>query len=750
MEKMWATVVMLIGLLISYSTGYVYADDKNSPVILDTINVLGGSNAVREIPGSAHYIGTPQIRQQSYSDVNQILARIPGVYLRQEDGFGLFPNISLRGVDTTRSAKVTVMEDGIFTAPAPYSAPAAYYSPAAGRMSAIEVLKGSSQIKYGPHITGGVINYIATPIPDDGKVYLRSIYGSYEEWRNHGFAGDTLDTEFGRFGYLVEGFFRHTNGFKKIDSTAGFSDRNNTGFEQIEPMVKLSWEPSTDWYQRFEARFGYSNTDADETYLGLSGEDFKDDPFRRYASTRFDNINLEHYRSYLRHYIVPTDDWNIVTTVYYNKFRRNWRKLHDVRIPADGNLSLSSALAGVGNGLSCLRGQLDCTLRVRNNNREYYLWGMESIANYRFDALSGSHDVNFGFRYHEDEVKRFQRDERFSQNASGVITASDPGVPGDAGNREQHTDVYSFFLQDRFEFGSWGIAPGVRYEHLDQSFNDKNSREKGSGQLDLYAGGVSIDYQFNPEWLGFAGIFRGFSPPSPRSAIRDKLQEETSIAYEAGLRFTGLHGALTADVVGFLSQFDNLIVIDNIGGAGNDRTENFGEVEAHGVEFSVNFDAGDAFKLGFSNPYFLSFTYTNAEQRNDAQSTDPESIFSFGDTGNKVPYIPEYAVSFGSGLKFANWNIDFTARYVDETFTSANNVSDQVNGEGNPDARFGKTDDYFIVDIAGSLQLATGVNLLVGVQNLFDERYLASRQPHGPRPGQPRFIYGGFEVEFDI
>ncbi|MGR8950626.1 MAG: TonB-dependent receptor plug domain-containing protein, partial [Gammaproteobacteria bacterium] len=121
------------------------------------VQVIGSQERRFDIPGSAHLITEEEIRLQSYDDINRILRKVPGVYLREEDGYGLFPNISLRGVDTSRSAKITLMEDGVLTAPAPYAAPSAYYSPTAGRMSSLEVLKGSSQVRYGPHVTGGVL-----------------------------------------------------------------------------------------------------------------------------------------------------------------------------------------------------------------------------------------------------------------------------------------------------------------------------------------------------------------------------------------------------------------------------------------------------------------------------------------------------------------------------------------------------------------------------------------------------------------
>jgi Fe(3+) dicitrate transport protein len=742
-------------LWISMISTPVFAADPppgaDRPDRLAPITVVGDHLERVERPGSAHVVTGEEIRAQNYDDINRALRRVPGVYLREEDGFGIFPNISIRGVDTTRSAKVTVMEDGVLIAPAPYSAPAAYFSPGTGRMSSIEVLKGSSQIKYGPHITGGVLNYQSTLIPVTGRAFLRSTYGEFGDFRVHGFVGDTLDTGVGRFGYLLEGFVRDNEGFKTIDTTPDFRDGGNTGFRRVEPMVKFSFEPDTALYQHFEFKFGHTDMDANETYLGLLDEDFRADPFRRYSASRFDKITTEQFRSHLRHFIALTDDLDLTTTVYYTKFSRNWFKLHDIRnVPGVGNLSLGPAVGGAGEGagLGCVRGQLDCTLRVRNNNRNYYARGVESIANYHFETGALDHLVTGGIRYHEDEERRFQRDELFFQNDDGVILGHDPGVPGNAGDRLQRADALALYLQDRIRLGRWQFTPGIRYERVDFDHQDFDAPEfTGKKTLNLFAGGMGVVYDWNDQWKLFGGIHRGFSPPSPRGVVKDGLREETSIAYELGARFRGLEGALMAEVVGFLTQFDDLIVIDNIGGAGLGITENFGKVDSSGVEVSASFDPGIANGWGFNNPYFLAFTYTNAEQRTDAASTDPESIFSFGERGNKVPYIPEFTLTVGTGLEFTHGGLNLQASYVDETFTSANNVSVPVDGEGNPDARFGKTDSFWLVDLQGHYQVTRGARVLAGVHNLLDEKYLASRQPHGPRPGLPRMAYVGFELD---
>ena len=48
--------------------------------------------------------------------MNNLLGQVPGVNVYQEDGFGLRPNISLRGTSPERSSKITIMEDGVLMA----------------------------------------------------------------------------------------------------------------------------------------------------------------------------------------------------------------------------------------------------------------------------------------------------------------------------------------------------------------------------------------------------------------------------------------------------------------------------------------------------------------------------------------------------------------------------------------------------------------------------------------------------------
>src|SRR6056300_175006 len=154
-------------------------EESGSADYLSPFNVIGSKEDVPELEGTGAVLDSSNLKPFFHTDVNEVFRQVPGVYLRPEEGYGLFPNISLRGVDSHRSAKVTILEDGIPSSPSPFSDPAAYYSPTAGRMSGFEILKGSSQMKHGPNTTGGIVNYLSTPIPQKQKSHFRASYGEY-------------------------------------------------------------------------------------------------------------------------------------------------------------------------------------------------------------------------------------------------------------------------------------------------------------------------------------------------------------------------------------------------------------------------------------------------------------------------------------------------------------------------------------------------------------------------------------------
>jgi len=746
MNKKIVLVLSVLIATVSFAEESVPAATNQS---IGAITVIGSKEAAHELPASGEYLGESDIRTHSYNNINILARKMPGVYSQEETGHGLMPNISLRGVDTHRSQKITMMEDGVLMAPAAYSAPSAYYAPTLGRMSGLEVMKGSSQIKYGPHTTGGALNYLSTPIPYEQTLYLKSSYGTDNDVRFHGNFGDRIETEAGAFGYIVELYRHQTDGFKTIRTPGGGSDQD-TGFDKTDTMIKMMWEPKTKHYQQFELKLGYTDFDANETYLGLSEADFKADPFQRYAASQFDNFKGHHFRSYLKHYIEFEDHLRLTTMLYYNKFHRNWYKLNDIKDvngEAAGAVNLASALAKGGNVLDTLKGRNAGTWRIRANNRDYEQVGIQTALDSEFETGDLGHHLEAGVRFHVDTAERFQWEDEYKVNNGGTVTDIVYGEKGAAGNREQEAKALALYLQDELSFERFSITPGVRYEHIENEYIDRNSDNKWhDGSMDVFGLGVNSKFQLTEEAMLFGGVYRGYSVPSPYDNLKSDMQEETSLSFELGARYQ--RDALSAQLIGFYTQIDDMISGGYVGGDTDTDGANAGSVTSFGLEAAAEFDAGQQFELGFKNPYWIAFTYTDATLDDDTNIEDGGNIFVDGKKGNRVPYIPEFQVSFGTGIEIGKLGADLTFMYVDETYTTAFNTSDQVDALGNPDARHGKTDAHLIVNGAAWYHITDHAKLFVNLHNMFDEKYVASRHPYGPRPGQPFSAMVGVELEF--
>jgi Fe(3+) dicitrate transport protein len=702
----------------------------------EQIVVIGSRDQAQNLTGAGHYIDAEDFQIRGYADINRALRIAPGVYLREEDGYGLFANISLRGVDSQRTSKLTLMEDGVLTAPAPYSDPAAYYSPTVGRMSSLEVLKGSSQIRFGPHTTGGVINYRSTPIPESQRAHVAAAYGTDHEIRAHGFAGNAWSGDWGRIGVLGEYLFRETDGFKELDLVGG-----DTGFRQIEPMVKLFWEPPTQRSQRFEAKLGFSQLDADETYLGLTDGDFARDPERRYAASRFDHIPTRHIRSYLRWTSDLSETATLTTTAFYNHFERNWFKLQ-----GDGR-----ALADPAQ-LAIWKGQAPGELRYRNNRRDYYVGGLESILDWSLQTGALSHDLRMGLRLTQDRVRRDQNDERYTQDAQGRIVAHQ--VLGDCsgGCRWERSRALALFVQDSIELGKLTLEPGLRLERVGQRLRNYSNtgvpRHRERDQVSAWSPGIGARFDLNDQLRLFGGVHRGVFLPGPSARIGSGVHEETSVGTELGARWTPAE-FLGAELTLFRTDFDDLIVVANIGSGGALEDENVGDVIAQGMELSAHFDPGAWLGWGFGNPWQLALTLTDAELDGDAISSDPESLFAGGRDGNDVPYIPRYQLALRTGLEFERVSFHLDALWVDKAFTTASNSSRPFDFLGRPDFNYGTTDDYVLLDLSARYRLSPRLALTANLHNALDEEYIVSRHPIGPRPGHSRQLLVGFEYDWE-
>ncbi len=725
--------------------------DGDRILMLSDVTVIGSLEAVHHLPASGDYLDAEDIGFHSYANVHQILRQAPGVYIQEETGFGLLPNISLRGVDSHRSQKVTLMEDGILTAPAAYSAPSAYYSPTVGRMHGLEVLKGSSQVRYGPHTTGGAVNYLSTPVPEEAGGSLKMLYGTDDEFRTHLTYGGTRDTEAGNVGGLIEVHHHGNNGFKTIEHLRW--DDDQTGFDKTDTMLKLAWEPRTDRYQRFELKLGYTDFEANETYLGLSESDFADDPYQRYAASQFDVFKGYHIRTHLKHLIEVNESLSLSSSLYYNRFHRNWYKLHELRgvtgeVLAGGQMSMAEAIARGGNHLATLKGENGGVWRVRANNRDYDMWGIQSAAQVTFDWLDAQHTLDVGARFHGDSADRYQWNDDVTVDNAGNVVAVANGAKGGAGDRIERTQAIAVYAQDEIKHGRLSITPGVRYEHLHYSMLDHTTADGTlKGNENVFALGVNASYEIDEQWMLFGGVYRGYSVPSPNDNLTKKLEEETSLSYELGSRYRS--ETCTLHLAAFYTQFEDLIIGSYVGTAADTDSENAGDIDAYGLEFKAEVDPGTRYGWGLGTPLWLAYTYTDATLDGDSQSRDPGSIFAGGENGNMVPYIPKHQLAIGAGVAIGRCQCELVATYVDDTYSTANNSSAQVNPvTGAPDARFGKLDSRWVLDLSANYDVTETTRLFCTVTNLLDETYVASRHPHGPRPGHPLAAFAGVKIHF--
>lgn len=735
--------------IILFSLGYsgIYSQEQQvkkdsvyqlQEIVVSSQQILGSKFKARNRTGSAYYISPEEIRRLGYTDINRMLKAVPGVNMYEEDGFGLRPNISLRGTKAERSERISIMEDGVLAAPAPYSAPAAYYFPNVARMEAIEVLKGSSQVQYGPFTTGGAINLVSTPIPNSFSGKANISYGSKNTFKSHTSVGSSWK----HFGYMVEYLRYQSDGFKKYEDHAAKGFKRN----DIIAKIRVKTDHVKGVNHALELKFGYADENSDETYVGLSADDFKKTPFLRYAGSQMDKLKTDHRQWVATYLLTFSNKLKITTNAYYNYFHRNWYKLNDVRagITSKEKRSIADVLVDPETNIryfDILTGKTDReeeALLVRANNRTYRSRGIQTRAEYRFNLNEFFFDLEFGLRYHADEEDRFQWDDSYSMKNKKMVLFME-GIHGTNANRVTSANALAGYLLAKLRYDAWTVTAGLRYEDVDllkKDYTKEDLARSGKVRIEtpnharVLIPGVGLHYQLMPAASVFFGIHKGFAPPSAELYQKP----ESSVNMELGTRVA--IGNFRAELIGFYNNYSNMLGSDLAASGGAETLEQFnvGEARVKGAEFLVQYQPLPK-NCNVRLPLQVSYTYTDTEIRNSFESHSWGNVVR----GDEIPYIFKHALNMQLGIECKWFYANIGARYNSDMRTSP--------GQGTIAERE-KVPANLIFDASLNVFVNKYLTVRLNAINLTNRVYLTSRHPAGLRAGHPFGIYAGANVQF--
>ena len=707
-------------------------DDSEDPLDdLATIVVRADGGAPRT-PGSAHVVDEEELERQEHDDIHRIVAAVPGVYVRGEDGFGLRPNIGIRGANSDRSAKISLMEDGVLFGPAPYAAPAAYYFPMSTRMVGVEVFKGAAATQYGPNTVGGVLNLVTRSVPTNGVDWAADIAGGPRRTgKLHGWIGVGDD----RGGVLLEGVHLSTDGFKHLPSGGP------TGFVRQEGMLKarLLSDPDRATQHTLGLKLGGAREISNETYLGLTEADFEVDPYQRYAASELDRMQWHRLQAELSHEVHRGDALSVRTVAYYHDLDRQWFKLNSFA----GGPAIGDLLAADGGGQAAvytdiLRGEQDSVtadqrLMIGTNDRRFRASGLQTRAVLTTGEDGWTSRLDMGARLHLDDVVRVHT-QLAHDMVDGMPVAADLPLETTLDSHDQAL-AGSAHVHEDLALGPVRVLAGSRVEVIRTSHRTRDGLVKEAQTRAVLLPGAAVHAQPN-DWLGvFGGVHRGFSPVAPGQAA--DVRPELSWNTEAGMR--AQRHASRVELIGFFDDYSNIAGQCTFsGGCADDQVGqqyNGGSAIVWGAEALA---AGER-PLRWGEVVLdgqLTYTYTDTRFRTDFVSGFPQ--YGRVSVGDRFPYVPQHQAA-------GRLTVDSPRASLTTAATWRSSMRDSAGAEP-LDAQAAPIPAVLIVDLAGDVRLSEQVRLYGTLGNALNATYISSWRPFGARPGRPRQAMVGLKI----
>lgn len=662
--------------------------------VMPRVDVVGEPQRLGGIPGSASVLDRRSLEMARVASVNEALRKLPGLAVRDEEGFGLRPNVGVRGLNPTRSTKTTLLEDGVPLSYAPYGDNASYYHPPIERYEFVELLKGTSQILFGPQTIGGSINYV-TPVPPARPTGVFAATGGS---RGYSVARARLG------GHRMLLHLTRKEGDGARDHM--HSVLHDLSFKTVLP-------------QAVTLRASYFAEDSRITYSGLTQAEYEVlGP--RYNPFRNDRFDTRRYGASATHDLPLGAHARLTTNLYYSFFDRDWWRQSSTTTDAQGGPGVVAARnAGA-------RIDPDTIASIQGRLREYTAWGIEPRIRLEARAAGFDHELQAGLKAHVERQDRRQRNGNSPTARTGSLVE----------DNLRRTRAWSAFLVHRLRRGSWSLTPGVRYEHIRSSRTDRlPGGRSGSDALGQLIPGAGATWNPGGKVTIYAGVHGGFAPPRTEDVIGSagtatEVGPEESVNWELGTRLAPADGA-ELQVTAFRNDFRRLIAVGSI--AGGSTPLAVGEASFAGAELSGRYRHRSGVHLRGAWTWLPL-----ADQRTAFRQVAGGATVAGSVAGNRQPYAPAHTLTAAAGFSWRGFDGQLEAVHVGPQFADiANTVAPTVDGQR------GRLAAHTIWNLALNQRLGSaGATAFVAVKNVADHVYIVDRT-RGIQTGAPRLIQVG-------
>ena len=664
-----APLALAVGLATSSMGAATLALADDPVFLLPRIDVVGQTEAdVARTPGSVTLVTEEQIDQIQPRSTADVLRRVPGIYIKNEEESAVVSNISVRGL-TAGDYKTLVLEDGVPIQPGIFVGNARYYNPRIQRMEGIEVLRGASSLRYGPNTIGGVINY-QTKTPEDGISVIGRV-GSWDTREATVEMGTSSSSGDSRFGIIAT-----------RAQSDGFMDR---GYSMSDVMVKAGSAIGDNQY--IGAKFLYYQNDANISYRGLFPDAYK-------AGKQFnpapDDYFLTERRAFdVNHEWEINPDLYLKTVVYWSEMSRDYWRFR-IGSGADATTTNPDGFR-VWNYID----------EVQGNNRSFERLGAESRLTMNHSAFGIASEAEFGLRLMQEEME----DQTVRADRATPRNPNQPLLR----NRLDSADSLAFFAQNRFDINErLSVTAGLRVERYEQKRKDRRTTDSSDTFSNTeYMPGIGATYWLNPSAQLYGSVYRAFAPPLVGSVVGGgdtPTEAERSVNIEVGVR--GGHGSLNYEVTAFQMDFSNQVDP----GVSGIREPNEGSALHQGLEAVLGYDFGN----GFSVDGNVTWVPT-AEFREDRPG---EAL-----KGNRLRDSPELMANLTLGYQTGPLQTALLLNYVSSRYGDGLNTREFTTESTG--VWGGRMPSHYTVDLTADYDVNPRFSVFGAVRNLTDEHYIA-------------------------